>query len=240
MVIVGFRSKEVAGFLDLIKIGYACGNKNSSTTLPPWKTKFHFSNTVLATFEIFGGEHPTRCLKEPNEYLDGAIEALAWELALTKKTLSNDERRKLIGIVHAITKRAYLSGSGCSIIIDLSDHPLPIAGDNFVDSLSLLNAEGINIACRLAQIDGSIQIDRKGNLLRFGCLLDGLTTDTEDRSRGARFNSAVRFTAVNRDAIAFVVSSDGPLTCVVDGRQVRSHQADCTIRLRHEIAGDLS
>jgi hypothetical protein len=48
-------------------------------------------------------------------------------------------------------------------------------------------------------------------------LLDGRTVPGENRARGARFNSALRFTAANDDMIVIVVSSDRPVSIIQRG-----------------------
>ncbi len=52
---------------------------------------------------------------------------------------------------------------------------------------------------------------------KFACLLDGARVSGEDRSRGARFNSALRFTARREKVILIVVSADRPVSVIQNG-----------------------
>jgi DNA integrity scanning protein DisA with diadenylate cyclase activity len=66
----------------------------------------------------------------------------------------------------------------------------------------------------LTAIDGAVLIDCRGRCYAIGVILDGLSSDLGDPSRGARYNSAVRYieTATrnhNRKCLAIVVSVDG-------------------------------
>jgi hypothetical protein len=48
-------------------------------------------------------------------------------------------------------------------------------------------------------------------------LLDGKAIAGENRARGARFNSALRFTAGQPDLIVVVVSADRPVSVIQEG-----------------------
>jgi DisA checkpoint controller-like protein len=54
----------------------------------------------------------------------------------------------------------------------------------------------------------------------FACLLDGRAIASEDRARGARYNSALRFTAEHADIIVVVVSSDRPVSIIQSGIEI--------------------
>jgi hypothetical protein len=53
-------------------------------------------------------------------------------------------------------------------------------------------------------------------------LLDGEAISGEDRARGARYNSSLRFTAHNPNTIIVVVSSDRPVSVLRDGKKYES------------------
>ncbi|MDE2744697.1 MAG: diadenylate cyclase [Chloroflexota bacterium] len=70
----------------------------------------------------------------------------------------------------------------------------------------------------LTPIDGALLFDPDGVLHGIGMILDGQATTEGDRSRGARYNSAVRYINANRGvrtAVAAVVSEDGGTVVVV-------------------------
>ena len=63
---------------------------------------------------------------------------------------------------------------------------------------------------RLSKIDGALLVDTKGVCHALGVILDGMATEHGDASRGARYNSAIRYIAtVNSPTMCLVVSEDG-------------------------------
>jgi hypothetical protein len=63
---------------------------------------------------------------------------------------------------------------------------------------------------RLSNIDGALLVDPRGVCYAVGVILDGLATDEGDTSRGARYNSAVRYVAsADAATICLIVSEDG-------------------------------
>ena len=68
---------------------------------------------------------------------------------------------------------------------------------------------------RLGRVDGAIMLGADGRCYAFGVILDGLATSSGDRSRGARFNSSVRYqqtTGVR--TMVIVISDDGTVDIV--------------------------
>ena len=65
-----------------------------------------------------------------------------------------------------------------------------------------------------------MHICRDLKLHAFACLLDGRSIPGEDRARGARFNSALRFTAEHQNLIVVVVSADRPVSTIQEGIEV--------------------
>jgi hypothetical protein len=61
----------------------------------------------------------------------------------------------------------------------------------------------------LTSIDGAVLIDEKGTCFAFGAILDGSASHKCSPSRGARFNSAVRYVQGHAECIAIVKSEDG-------------------------------
>ncbi len=104
-------------------------------------------------------------------------------------------------------------GHGCTLLIDLADFPRDLSGHHLESALDLTPDTNQRLASAMARIDGALQLDREGRLHSFGCLLDGpRVRETEDRSRGARYNSALRFSAQHHDSIVITVSEDGPVS----------------------------
>jgi len=62
----------------------------------------------------------------------------------------------------------------------------------------------------VTNIDGAVLIEPNGMCHAIGAILDGLATDKGDSSRGARFNSALRYAQSSKyPVLAVVVSEDG-------------------------------
>lgn len=66
----------------------------------------------------------------------------------------------------------------------------------------------------LTSIDGAVLLSPTGLCHAVGVILDGRATEKGDSSRGARFNSAMRYVQVNKDAVALVISEDGMVNII--------------------------
>jgi hypothetical protein len=75
----------------------------------------------------------------------------------------------------------------------------------------------LDLAKSLSKVDGALHIGADLLLHGFACLLDGRAIAGENRARGARFNSALRFTAEHENLIVVVVSSDRPVSVIHRG-----------------------
>lgn len=68
---------------------------------------------------------------------------------------------------------------------------------------------------RVSGIDGAILVDRDCRCHALGVILDGLASNNGDSSRGARFNSAIRYVeSVKLQTICLVVSEDGHVNMI--------------------------
>ncbi|MFK5954391.1 MAG: DNA integrity scanning protein DisA nucleotide-binding domain protein [Desulfobacterium sp.] len=117
------------------------------------------------------------------------------------------------GIVHSAARNRH----GCSIVVDLNDTPIFIGGNAVEPPLELENYDDLELAKSLSRVDGALHLGADLKLHRFACLLDGDYVSSENRARGARFNSALRFTAKHEKIIVIVVSSDAPVSVMMDG-----------------------
>ncbi len=116
-------------------------------------------------------------------------------------------------IVHSAARQRH----GCAIVVDLNETPIFIAGNSVEHPLELENHEDLELAKSLSRVDGALHIRADLKLHGFACLLDGDYIPTENRARGARFNSALRFTAKHKKIIVIVVSSDAPVSVMMGG-----------------------
>ena len=61
---------------------------------------------------------------------------------------------------------------------------------------------------RLASIDGAVMVGPDGRCHAFGVILDGVSNESGDRARGARFNSSIRYQNMETASSMIVVISD--------------------------------
>lgn len=126
-------------------------------------------------------------------------------------------RNSLFHIVSSIVHYAETEHFGCAVVVDMNAPITSIAGQNLEQPLDLERSNLLDLACDLARVDGALQIGIDRQLHRFACLLDGPSIEGEDRSRGARYNSALRFTAQHQNTMIIVVSSDRPVSVIHRG-----------------------
>ncbi len=111
---------------------------------------------------------------------------------------------------------------GCTMVIDLNPTPVDLSGHVLVPPLDLLDPKNISLVSSLLKIDGAVHVTSDLKLRGFGCLLDGLAINWENMARGARYNSALRFSAEHRKVIVVVVSSDRPVSIIYNGIEVNA------------------
>jgi hypothetical protein len=139
------------------------------------------------------------------------------EEALLETPLDPSIGHILFKIASYIVNRAGEQKHGCTLVIDLNERPLEIAGQKMVYPIDLGDEQRMELATSLSKVDGALHIGSDGYLHGFACLLDGRNVPGENRARGARFNSALRFTAEHENLIVVVVSSDRPVSIIQGG-----------------------
>ncbi len=135
-----------------------------------------------------------------------------------KPTLRNDIFKIIAALVHNAEDKEF----GCTFVMDLAAHPTEISGQNINPPIDLRDMDNLELAAALAKVDGALVIRDDLHLHAFACLLDGKRVNNEDRARGARYNSALRFTAHNPETIVVVVSSDKPVSVFQQGREINN------------------
>jgi len=139
------------------------------------------------------------------------------EEALLESDMDPIAASTLFKIVTCIVQSASKQRHGCSIVIDLNEKPLFISGHSLEQPLDLEIPAYLELTKSLSKVDGALHLGADLKLHGFACLLDGHFIPGEDRARGARFNSALRFTAANDNIIVIVVSSDDRVSVMIDG-----------------------
>jgi len=149
------------------------------------------------------------------------------EEVLLESRIKNDAVHEIFKIVTRIVHNAERAKYGCTLVVDLNEQPIYISGQHLHEPLDLTDEKMLDMAGDLAKVDGALHIGADRQLHGFACLLDGLAVASEDRARGARFNSALRFTAVNANLIVIVVSVDRPVSVIQEGVELN---AQCILR----------
>ena len=144
------------------------------------------------------------------------------EELLLESALDKADCYFLFKIAVSLVHHAQLRKHGCTIVLDLNLQPIKISGQKIVPSLDLRGPHTLNLAKSLAKVDGALHIGADQHLHGFACLLDGRSFAGEDLARGARYNSALRFTAEHENIIVVVVSSDRPVSVIYQGVEEQS------------------
>ena len=126
------------------------------------------------------------------------------------------------------------------MVLDLNEPITHIAGQNLQQPLDLERSNLLDLACDLARVDGALQIGSDRKLHRFACLFDGPAIANEDRARGARYNSALRFTACHPNTVIIVVSADRPVSVIRNGYEHMNmvSTTDCSAKIVPEKLQD--
>jgi hypothetical protein len=149
------------------------------------------------------------------------------EEILVEAPINRTSSNRLFRVVSDIVNKAGEEAHGCTLVIDLNEPVLDIPGQELEDPIDLRGKELVELAQALSKMDGALQIGLDCRLHRFACLLDGLSVPGEDRARGARFNSALRFSARRENLAVIVVSADRPVSIIKGGVEIT---ARCELR----------
>lgn len=142
------------------------------------------------------------------------------EEALLEAELNSSDGSELFKIITSLVHNAEQMGFGCTLVVDLDPEPVRISGQKLASPLDLRQNPNLELAKSLSRVDGALHIGRDLYLHGFASLLDGRSIAGEDRSRGARYNSALRFTAEHPNLMVVVVSSDRPVSVIQEGAEI--------------------
>ncbi len=180
------------------------------------------------TADFRGGHGFLRLMGEPVcSFFDGRYHStnrkpklVQLEELLLESPADQSTSHILFKTVAAIVEKAGERKHGCTVVIDFNDPPLSIAGQKLEQPIDLQQEASLELAKSLAKVDGALHLGGDLRLHSFACLLDGRAVPGEDRSRGARYNSALRFTAERKNLIVVVVSSDRPVSVIQGGVEI--------------------
>lgn len=144
------------------------------------------------------------------------------EEALIEAEMDDESGTILFKIISDIVHHAEEQKHGCTLIVDLNDPPVEVSGQKLQKPLDLTQRPLLELAQSLSKVDGALHLGKSLELHGFACLLDGHAIAGEDRARGARFNSALRFTAEHDNLMVVVVSSDRPVSIIQGGIELNA------------------
>jgi hypothetical protein len=139
------------------------------------------------------------------------------EEQLLETDMPMEDQHTLLQIASLMVNRVRDRKHGCTLVIDTGVERLYMSGQHLDKPLDLRDGGQLKLACSLAKLDGALHLGRDLKLHGFACLMDGRAVPGENRARGARFNSALRFTAEHEDIVVVVVSSDRPVSIIKNG-----------------------
>jgi hypothetical protein len=166
----------------------------------------YFSGNLVCSFSD-GSYHSSN--RKPN--------LVHLEELLLEMPLQQDQKDALFRIASGIVGRAGAQRHGATVVVDLNPKPIAISGQQLATPIDLRNEAMLDLAKSLSKVDGALHIGADMHLHGFACLLDGRAMPNENRARGARFNSALRFTAAHENLIVIVVSADRPVSVIHKG-----------------------
>jgi hypothetical protein len=139
------------------------------------------------------------------------------EELLLEAPLEQNQKDALFRIASSIVDRAGEQRHGATVVFDLNPQPIVISGQQLANPIDLRDEAMLDLAKSLSKVDGALHIGADMHLHGFACLLDGRAIPGENRARGARFNSALRFTSDHQNLIVIVVSADRPVSVIHKG-----------------------
>lgn len=145
------------------------------------------------------------------------------EEVLLELNLDPNRSYSIMKVVNTLVSSAQERKHGCAMVLDFGSPLANISGQHLEVPLDLKRHMDLDLATSLAKVDGALHIDMMYlKLHAFAALLDGRAVAGENRARGARFNSALRFTAEHDQVILVVVSSDRPISIIQHGAELKA------------------
>ena len=142
------------------------------------------------------------------------------EELLLETRLDMEVQHELMQVISLMVNRVRARKHGCTLVIDAGESVMDMSGQHFETPLDLRVNGQLKLACSLAKLDGALHLGADLRLHGFGCLMDGRSVPGENLARGARYNSALRFTAEHDDLMVVVVSADRPVSVIRGGVDV--------------------
>lgn len=187
-------------------------------------SQFHITVEFQGKLGFISAGDEKICSFQDGSYSSNTHRAKLFEVeeTLLDFNLETSSRNDLFRIVADLVHNAEDKTFGCTFVLDLAKSPADTAGQILTPPLDLQDPNKLRLAGALARVDGALHIRTDLHLYSFACLLDGHRIKNENRARGARYNSALRFTAQYPETIVVVVSADRPVSIFQDGKEIQS------------------
>jgi DNA integrity scanning protein DisA with diadenylate cyclase activity len=173
---------------------------------------FYFGDQKL--FEMVNGKYKLRS----EIFLQDVLKSMIAEIRISHEeevSLVEDKVSVLINLIERC--RDYTEGA-LMVIGNTKKYLKTLNNAINIQPLEIEDPKGIMLTERLSGIDGAILIDTDLKVLAFGAILPFLEKGYMDVKHGARHNAALSFTKGKSDIFAVVLSQDGPISVVYDGK----------------------
>lgn len=192
---------------------------------------FHITADFQGKLGFLSVEGEKVCSFQDGSFSSDTHRAKLFEMeeALLDFPLEPSVRVDLFKIIASLVHNAEDKMFGCTFVVDLATPLTPIAGQTIAPPMNLMEGRSLELACGLSKVDGAVHIGADLHLHGFACLLDGPRVANEDRARGARYNSALRFTAQHKDVLVVVVSADRPVSIFLHGNEIVNRYSNASI-----------
>lgn len=165
---------------------------------------------------------------------------------LTEEAFFSNIRRVLPGLTQHQGKALW---NAVSVAMDQPHGTMLVVSDEASKEAKRLSSQAIAIEPikltsalmkRISGIDGAVLVDRDCTCYAIGVILDGIATKDGDPSRGARYNSALRYiTSSKAHTVCLVVSEDGYVNMVPTLRpQIRKKDVEYYVNQLKSLNSD--
>jgi DisA bacterial checkpoint controller nucleotide-binding len=164
------------------------------------------------TWHLFHAEHEMMKVAYGQPYIPKNkidVEKVSSDISRIFIGIKPTETKNLLKLMEESTKQKH--GTILIITSNAENEAIRLANQSMPIEPIQLSPEMLGL---ITSIDGAIMLSPSGICYAVGVILDGLATEKGDPSRGARYNSAVRYVQDKERTLAVIVSEDGDVDLV--------------------------